>query len=157
MAKARMTDLSDFLAARKTTEPEAAPAAVVEAQVPATRQDPKKAGERTARASSPRAIKAKPAATPVSTAPAAPASVTPEGLPRYLTLIRKESRITQDQADRLSSLVRSLNMARRGEGERITDNTLIRVAIGLLLERVEDLHGTTEAELFQSMGLKPSD
>ncbi|QCU79662.1 hypothetical protein E7744_14990 (plasmid) [Citricoccus sp. SGAir0253] len=69
--------------------------------------------------------------------------------------MRKESRITQAQADQLSSLVRSLNMARRGEGERITDNTLIRVAIGLLLERAEELQGTTEAELFHSMGLDP--
>lgn len=78
-------------------------------------------------------------------------------MPRYLRLMRKEARITPAQADELSRLVRVLNRARFGEGERITDNTLIRVAIGLLLERVDDLHGTTEAELFQSLGLEPAE
>ncbi len=78
-------------------------------------------------------------------------------MPRYLTLMRKEARITPTQADELSRLVRKLNRTRHGQGERITDNTLIRVAIGLLMERVGDLRGTTEAELFQSLGLEPAE
>lgn len=78
-------------------------------------------------------------------------------MPRYLTLMRKEARITATQADELSRLVRTLNRARCGQGERITDNTLIRVAIGLLMERVADLRGATEAELFQSLGLEPAE
>ncbi|MEV4902886.1 hypothetical protein AB0K08_16295 [Citricoccus sp. NPDC055426] len=75
--------------------------------------------------------------------------------PRYLTFMRKEARIAQTQADQLSSIARSLNMARKGRGERITDNTLIRIAIGLLLERRDELNGTTEAALFRSLGLSP--
>lgn len=46
-----------------------------------------------------------------------------------------------------------LNRARGGAGERITENTLIRVAISLLLSRASELRGTTEEELRQSLGL----
>lgn len=77
------------------------------------------------------------------------------GLPRYLQLIRKEARVRQDQADRLAHEVRRLNQARRTRGgmvgERITDNTLIRVAVDLLLEHPERLHGVTEQELRRSV------
>ena len=54
---------------------------------------------------------------------------------------------------RLSTTSRELNRARRGTGERITENTLIRVAIDLLLERGDQLTGTSEAELRKSVGL----
>jgi len=78
-------------------------------------------------------------------------------LPRYLQLIRKESRLRQDQADRLSREVRRINQSRQSRhgpvGERITDNTLIRVAVDLLLARAEELNGTTEDALRQSVGL----
>ncbi|MBN9103082.1 MAG: hypothetical protein J0I49_34060 [Pseudonocardia sp.] len=58
-----------------------------------------------------------------------------------------------DQYGRLSTTSRELNRARRGTGERITENTLIRVAIDLLLERGDQLTGTSEAELRKSVGL----
>ena len=78
-------------------------------------------------------------------------------LPRYLQLIRKESRLRQDQADQLSREVRRINQSRQGRhgavGERITDNTLIRVAVDLLLARAEQLNGTTEDALRHSVGL----
>jgi len=78
-------------------------------------------------------------------------------LPRYLQLIRKESRLRQDQADQLSREVRRINQGRQGRhgavGERITDNTLIRVAVDLLLARAGELNGTTEDSLRQSVGL----
>jgi len=78
-------------------------------------------------------------------------------LPRYLQLIRKESRLRQDQADRLSREVRRINQSRQSRhgpvGERITDNTLIRVAVDLLLARAEELNGTTEDALRRSVGL----
>jgi len=78
-------------------------------------------------------------------------------LPRYLQLIRKESRLRQDQADQLSREVRRINQGRQGRhgavGERITDNTLIRVAVDLLLARAGELTGTTEDELRRSVGL----
>lgn len=82
----------------------------------------------------------------------------PSSLPRYLQLVRKESRLRQDQAEELSREVRRLNQARRGvdggtQGERITDNTLIRVAVDLLLSRVGQLSGHTEEELRNSLSL----
>jgi len=70
--------------------------------------------------------------------------------PRYLELDRKELRIRGDQGDDLTVLTRQLNRARKGEGERITDNTLIRVAIDLLLRDGANLQGTTEADLLRS-------
>ena len=98
-----------------------------------------------------------PAPDPTSLVP--PANVNPLlRLPPYLQLVRKESRLRQDQADELARTVRHLNQARRGSdggvsGERITDNTLIRVAVDLLLDRTDQLRGTTEAELRKSLGL----
>lgn len=78
-------------------------------------------------------------------------------LPRYLTLERKEARISATQADELARLARKLNRARTpGEGERITDNTLIRIGIDVLLERSTELQGTTEAELRKSVSLSPN-
>ena len=57
-------------------------------------------------------------------------------------------------------MARQLNMQRKRPdgttvGERITDNTLIRVAIDLLLKHREELHGTSEQDLAISLGLTP--
>ncbi len=71
--------------------------------------------------------------------------------PRYLELDRKELRIRGDQADDLTALTRRLNRARKSEGERITDNTLIRVAIDLLMRDRGKIQGATEAELLESV------
>ncbi len=79
-----------------------------------------------------------------------------ETLPLYLTLVRKETRLREDQLEKLTVLTRSLNRQRRG-GERITENTLIRVAIDLLLSQSEELSGATEAELLSALGLKPTE
>jgi hypothetical protein len=88
--------------------------------------------------------------------PAAPEARTradvPE-LPKYLRLERKELLIWPDQITNLSILARVLNRNRGGTGERITTNTLIRVAAALLLSRSQDLAGTTEEELRRSLGL----
>jgi hypothetical protein len=83
--------------------------------------------------------------------PQAPASI--PGLPKYLRLERKELLIWPDQITNLSILARVLNRSRGGAGERITTNTLIRVAAALLLSRSQDLVGTTEEELRRSLGL----
>jgi hypothetical protein len=88
--------------------------------------------------------------------PAIPAARTPApgpGLPKYLRLERKELLIWPDQITNLSILARVLNRNRGGAGERITTNTLIRVAAALLLSRSQDLAGTTEEELRRSLGL----
>jgi hypothetical protein len=72
---------------------------------------------------------------------------------RYDEYERKEARLRPDQYGRLSTTSRALNRARRGQGERITENTLIRVAIDLLLARDQEITGTTEAEIRRSLGL----
>lgn len=74
-------------------------------------------------------------------------------LPKYLTLVRKEARLREDQLDDLTSLARSLNRKRQGSGERITENTLIRVAVDLLMNKFNELEGKTEQELLASVGL----
>lgn len=81
-----------------------------------------------------------------------PRAEAPE-LPKYLRLERKELLIWPDQITNLSILARVLNRNRGGAGERITQNTLIRVAVALLLSRSQDLAGTTEEELRRSLGL----
>lgn len=74
-------------------------------------------------------------------------------LPKYQTLDRKETRLRADQLEALNTITKGLNRKRRGKGERLTDNTLIRVAVDLLLSRADELQGTTEEELRQSLGL----
>lgn len=177
MAKVRMTDLSDLLGAKKAAGAGAAPGpeATSETKVPAAERTSPAASEKATPAA--KSSTASNASTPKTTTTEALTSTSPRtadqgssasksqvstpasdpGMPRYLTLMRKEARITPTQADELSRLVRKLNRTRHGQGERITDNTLIRVAIGLLMERVGDLRGTTEAELFQSLGLEPAE
>jgi hypothetical protein len=89
---------------------------------------------------------------PVDATTTTPAT-SPTAGPRYLALTRKEARFTDDQLESLSVLTRQLNKARQGRGERITDNTLIRVAVDLLLERAHELAGHDEGELRKSVGL----
>lgn len=79
-----------------------------------------------------------------------------EELPKYLTLIRKETRLREDQLEQLTVLTRKLNRQRRG-GERITENTLIRVAIDLLLLQSQELKGSTESELREALGLEETE
>ena len=51
--------------------------------------------------------------------------------------MRKECRLRPDQLDALTALARRLNRARKGRGERITENTLIRFALDRLLSDPE--------------------
>lgn len=79
-------------------------------------------------------------------------------LPKYLKLERKEARLRQDQIDALTDLTRKLNRKKQGKSsERLTDNTLIRVAIDLLLSKADLLEGTTEEELRRSFNLEVSE
>lgn len=73
----------------------------------------------------------------------------------YTELVRKELRLHADQADELTVLATKVQRARREKGERITDNTLIRVAVDLLLKRQNELVGSTEDELRTALGLIP--
>jgi hypothetical protein len=75
-------------------------------------------------------------------------------LPKYLKLERKEARLRQDQIDALTDLTRKLNRTKRVKGsERLTDNTLIRIAVDLLLSKASELQGTTEDELRSSLNI----
>ncbi|WP_216364309.1 hypothetical protein [Subtercola boreus] len=71
--------------------------------------------------------------------------------PLYMRLERKETRLRSDQYARLTEYSRALSRAKNEGGERITENTLIRVAIDLLLERADKLQGSNEAELRKSV------
>jgi hypothetical protein len=104
------------------------------------------------------------AITPVSDPSGLTDSVTTDSVspsvPKYLQLQRREARIHVEQADALTLLARRLNSERRlpdgtAVGERITDNTLIRVAIDLLLQRENEIRGTSEEAIAQGLGLEP--
>ncbi|MFD8415438.1 hypothetical protein ACFV2Q_27370 [Streptomyces sp. NPDC059650] len=55
--------------------------------------------------------------------------------------------LRRDQYGALSELARDLQDARTHKGERITENTLIRVAIDIITKYPELLAGNTEDEL----------
>jgi hypothetical protein len=72
----------------------------------------------------------------------------PSATPLYRRLARKEARVREDQYVALSRLVRVLAGRRTDRsGPRLTENTLIRVAIDLLLSRANRLAGNTEDEI----------
>lgn len=80
-------------------------------------------------------------------------STTPAVAP-YELLVRKETRVREDQYTALIALARGLMGRRVRKAERITENTLIRVAIDLLLAHQGSLRGATEQELRQSVTRK---
>lgn len=67
--------------------------------------------------------------------------------------MKKDIRLTQEDLDRLTLLTRGIKRRRRpGETtERITENTLIRIAITHLLQNSASLQGSTEEELLASL------
>ncbi|WP_461171211.1 hypothetical protein [Arthrobacter sp. Z1-15] len=141
--------------------PAAAPKADPEAVAPASEQVPAPAPAKPTLVSVPSQEPAPtteptPAAVPVN-GPAAKAEETAgaPARPHYSLLVRKELRVFKDQAKDLKILTMTINDLKLSVGERITDNTLVRVAIDLLLERKDELSGTTERELRESLGLPP--
>lgn len=82
--------------------------------------------------------------------------VAPEGDPTtggatYLRFVRKDTRLRDDQLEALTAHARRLNRKRRSVGSRVTENTLIRVAVDLLLGRIEGASGDDEAALLESV------
>lgn len=71
--------------------------------------------------------------------------------PMFAQLARKDARIRDDQVTALTALADAVMRRRRFKAERITENTLIRVAIDLLLAHADQLRGSTEAELRNSV------
>jgi hypothetical protein len=88
---------------------------------------------------------------PAPTAQAQTQAQTPA--PLYATLLRKETRIRFDQQTQLTLLARRLTQRRKTPGVRITENTLIRIAIDLLLAYAGELDGADEATLRRTVGL----
>ena len=77
----------------------------------------------------------------------------PDPEPLYLSYQRKETRLRAEQQNGLTLLARRLSRAKEAGGERITENTLIRVAVDLLLARSAQLAGNDEAALRNSLDL----
>lgn len=76
--------------------------------------------------------------------------------PRYTAFLPKTARLRADQITALGELTLQLQSARERKEERITDNTLLRLAVDLLLEKHRnELSGSTEAELRASLGVAP--
>lgn len=78
-------------------------------------------------------------------------------VPKWLTFEPKPTRQRRDQLDWIEAKRKELNSLRGRAGERLTDNTLIRVAVDLLIVNGDRLQGATEAELRASLGITDSD
>lgn len=72
-------------------------------------------------------------------------------LPKFARLARKDTLIRGEQHTALTALAKSLMRRRAVKSERITENTLIRVAIDLLFAHASELRGSTEDELRRSV------
>ncbi|WP_200919548.1 hypothetical protein [Microbacterium sp. Leaf288] len=69
----------------------------------------------------------------------------------FAQLSRKDARLRDDQLTALAALVDAVMKRRRFKAERITENTLIRIGIDLLLAHADQLRGSTEDELRNSV------
>lgn len=73
-------------------------------------------------------------------------------VPNYLRFVRHDLRARAEQLEAVAALRRRITSDRRRaeRSERITDNTLIRVAIDLLLAHGDYLAGATEEQIRES-------
>jgi len=71
--------------------------------------------------------------------------------PAYLRFVRKETRLREDQQNQLTLQARRLNRAKRSAGARITENSLIRVAVDLFLAQVDRAVGDDEDAIRKSI------
>ena len=91
--------------------------------------------------------------TPGRSLPPAPQKSADRSVPPYLRFERKEARLRTDQLTDLTLRARQLNKTKDADADRITDNTLIRIAVDLLLSRSDELSGGDETELRKSLGI----
>lgn len=110
-----------------------------------------KVDEPTASPASPTAPIVKPTVEPKPVAAVPKPAPRASAEPLYLRLVRKEARLREEQYAALTQHARRLSRARRGQGARITENTLIRVAVDLLLECIDNASGAEESELLESL------
>ena len=71
--------------------------------------------------------------------------------PAYLRFVRKETRLREDQQNQLTVQARRLNRAKKTAGARITENSLIRVAVDLFLIQVDRAVGDDEDAIRKSI------
>lgn len=71
--------------------------------------------------------------------------------PAYLEFERKETRLRVDQLRELTEHARRLNRAKGAGGPRITENTLIRIAVDLLLADIDRADGSSEERIRRSL------
>lgn len=92
--------------------------------------------------------------TPAEAAPPAPPadSGSPE-VPKYARMEVRDARLRPDQWRDLRDLVDRLKAGRTDRRDRLTHNTVLRIAVDLLLARADELHGDDEAALRASVGL----
>lgn len=140
MVRANLGQLLGNVGEKQTPKP--ANLDVVGIEVDAPQVEPIAA--KPARSSTPTATRPKKISTP-----AAP-SIEGQGL-TYLRYVRKETRLREDQQNRLTLEARRLNRAKKNQGARITENSLIRVAIDLLLAQIGSAVGDDEDAIRKSM------
>jgi len=91
-------------------------------------------------------------AEPIAPPPRAPRSRrTRSAGPAYLEFERKETRLRVDQLRELTEHARRLNRSKGAGGPRITENTLIRVAVDLLLADIDRADGSSEERIRRSL------
>lgn len=97
---------------------------------------------------------------PDNGAPVVPSSGTPVPresgtpvAPIYRKMTRMDARLRQDQVAELTQRARALSHKRISKDQRITESTLLRMAVDLLFRVADDLTGDTEAELRKSIDL----
>lgn len=74
--------------------------------------------------------------------------------PKYRRAIPKEARLWPDQIRELNALAQQIQWQKEPGGERITTNTLLRLAAAWIIEHGQSqLYGNTETELAQSLKL----
>lgn len=71
--------------------------------------------------------------------------------PAYLRFVRKDTRLREDQQNQLTLQARRLNRAKKNQGARITENSLIRIAVDLLLAQIEHAAGDDEEAIRLSL------
>lgn len=115
------------------------------------RVEPLAVGSLPVPAAPPEGAAPEPAREPAPQAVPDPSSAS-DPVPKYLRLVRHDLRVRADQMEALAALRRriSADRGRRERSERITDNTLIRVAIDLLLAHGDELAGATEDQIRDS-------
>ena len=74
-----------------------------------------------------------------------------QATPAYLRFVRKETRLREDQQNQLTLQARRLNRAKKSPGARITENSLIRVAVDLFLAQIDRAVGDDEDAIRKSM------